>query len=426
MSNDAGDKRMITLFISHSSKDNAWALEAQAALKAANYETTFLDIDPEEGLHPGMKWETALYEKLRQAQAVVALCSEHWLDSPWCIAEGMLAREQGKTLFMLVTEKAGERGATAKGTKSPSVPDAFKEHQFISLAGRERDAAYPRLIDGLDRHEGLKREAFPPAPEPYPGLEPFTAAYAAVFCGREREIGDVKALLTRQMDGKLKGFILVLGASGSGKSSLVRAGVVPRVAGSVPEGEAWGSENALRFGDEWVVPVPIKGGQGIENGLAVLTPLTVGGRRRKDVAEARCANSQSSDHRWRASLVSKSQTSVRTHPVVMTPCELQLCRQTTRAPGMSWSTPRQIGNRSPKRQVQALDVRCIEPDGIFRALQRSVEPTRRSDHRTPFHPGDAVLSPGLNDLAIDAGGAKELADNLCVKLETVRRYQRYA
>jgi len=38
----------------------------------------------------------------------------------------------------------------------------------------------------------------------------------------------------------------------------------------------------------------------------VLTPLTVGGRRRKDVAEAQCAVSQSSDHRWRANLVSKS------------------------------------------------------------------------------------------------------------------------
>ena len=80
MSNDAGDKRMITLFISHSSKDNDWALEAQAALKAADYEGTLLDIDPEEGLHPGVKWEAALYEKLRQAQAVVALCSERWLD----------------------------------------------------------------------------------------------------------------------------------------------------------------------------------------------------------------------------------------------------------------------------------------------------------------------------------------------------------
>jgi len=127
----------------------------------------------------------------------------------------------------------------------------------------------------------------------------------------------------------------------------------------------------------------------------VLTPLTVGGRRRKDVAEAQCADSQSSDHRWPASLVSKSQTGVWTHSVVMTPCELRLCRQTTRAPGMSWSTPRQIGHRSPKRQVQALDVRCIEPEGIFRALQRSVGPTRRPDHRTPFHAGDSVLSPGV-------------------------------
>jgi len=40
--------------------------------------------------------------------------------------------------------------------------------------------------------------------------------------------------------------------------------------------------------------------------LVVLTLLTVGGRRRKDVAEAQRAGTQSSDHRWGANLASKS------------------------------------------------------------------------------------------------------------------------
>jgi formylglycine-generating enzyme required for sulfatase activity len=263
---------MTTLFISHSSKDNDWAVEVQAALKVAEFQASFLDIDPKRGLHPGVKWEQALYQNLRQARAVVVLCSEHWLASPWCVAEAMIAREQGKPLFMLVTERALECSlATTPGKEgsvsrhAPSIPEAFKEHQFIALTGLEPAAAYKRLIQGLER-EGLKRRDFPLPPEPYPGLNPFTAAYAAVFCGRDHEVDGLKALLAKQLQGNAQGFVLVLGASGSGKSSVVRAGLVPAIARELPEGVPWNRE-ALRYGPNWVVPVAFKGGEGIE-GLA--------------------------------------------------------------------------------------------------------------------------------------------------------------
>ncbi|MEO8518784.1 MAG: BTAD domain-containing putative transcriptional regulator [Dermatophilaceae bacterium] len=56
---------------------------------------------------------------------------------------------------------------------------------------------------------------------PYCGLRPFGAAEARSFFGRDHEIADVLALLDRHP------MVSVVGASGSGKSSLVRAGVVP-------------------------------------------------------------------------------------------------------------------------------------------------------------------------------------------------------
>ena len=78
---------MTTLFISHSSKDNDWARTVKRFLEAdepgRGYQALFLDIDPDDGLHPGVKWEQALYKKLRQARAVVALCSPHWLPGAW-------------------------------------------------------------------------------------------------------------------------------------------------------------------------------------------------------------------------------------------------------------------------------------------------------------------------------------------------------
>ncbi|MBF6439280.1 eIF2A-related protein [Nocardia cyriacigeorgica] len=62
---------------------------------------------------------------------------------------------------------------------------------------------------------------------PYPGLDSYTADEAAVFFGREEEIDE---LLTRMHGTGRDRFVVVVGASGSGKSSLVQAGVVPRLA----------------------------------------------------------------------------------------------------------------------------------------------------------------------------------------------------
>ncbi|MCF8532485.1 MAG: hypothetical protein K9G48_05750 [Reyranella sp.] len=64
------------------------------------------------------------------------------------------------------------------------------------------------------------------AGSPYRGLQAFDREHAAVFFGRERAEREItEALVKRAAENKA--FMLVLGASGSGKSSLVRAGLVP-------------------------------------------------------------------------------------------------------------------------------------------------------------------------------------------------------
>ena len=59
---------------------------------------------------------------------------------------------------------------------------------------------------------------------PYPGLRPFDEKDARFFYGRERHIGDLMNRL------KKAHFISVLGESGCGKSSLVKAGLIPALA----------------------------------------------------------------------------------------------------------------------------------------------------------------------------------------------------
>jgi eukaryotic-like serine/threonine-protein kinase len=75
---------------------------------------------------------------------------------------------------------------------------------------------------------------------PFRGLDTFGAKHAPVFFGRSR---DIAKGVDRLKDAAEKGcaFLLVDGASGAGKSSLARAGLVPRLtaAGVMPSIDTW-------------------------------------------------------------------------------------------------------------------------------------------------------------------------------------------
>ena len=79
----------------------------------------------------------------------------------------------------------------------------------------------------------------PPGPSerlicPYRGLAPFDAAHAEYFFGRERLVAELVARLVGST------LLAVVGPSGSGKSSAVRAGLLPALAdGVVPGSEGW-------------------------------------------------------------------------------------------------------------------------------------------------------------------------------------------
>jgi hypothetical protein len=59
---------MTTLFISHSSKDKAWAERTHQALADGGYQCLFLDSHPDDGIHAGADWEQTLYQRLRQSR----------------------------------------------------------------------------------------------------------------------------------------------------------------------------------------------------------------------------------------------------------------------------------------------------------------------------------------------------------------------
>ncbi len=126
---------------------------------------------------------------------------------------------------------------------------AFWRRHFEDPDGRfkaafNRFATLDEFQSQLDQHlRELLRRRLPPQPlriagpkecdriewwsgSPYRGLQAFDMEHAVVFFGRERAEREISEALVRHA-GQGKGFMLVVGASGSGKSSLVRAGLLP-------------------------------------------------------------------------------------------------------------------------------------------------------------------------------------------------------
>ena len=106
----------------------------------------------------------------------------------------------------------------------PGIPPAFAV--VVERALRQERS---ERFDGRQLHEALERcrsrggRLDLPSGNPYRGLLAFEAEHRSLFFGRDAETA---ALVERLQSER---FVLVAGDSGAGKSSLVRAGVLPRI-----------------------------------------------------------------------------------------------------------------------------------------------------------------------------------------------------
>ena len=223
---------MASVFISHSSQDRAVTEQVAARLRAADFAALFVDFDPDQGIPAGRNWEHELYAQLRRTDAVIFLASPASTASRWCFAELSLARSLGRPIFPLRLQP---------DVALPLLDDV----QWVDFTDAE--AGLRRLLTGL-RAAGLDPAdsfAWDPTRSPYPGLAPFAPEDAAVFFGREQETARLVELLQPTL---LRGWgrmVAVIGPSGSGKSSLVLAGLLPHLA---------------RRPEQWVLLPPLQPG----------------------------------------------------------------------------------------------------------------------------------------------------------------------
>lgn len=151
---------------------------------------------------------------IRQSRATLLVISETYLGDDTTRFTDILAQSYGEQegtwpvipLTLQDGLKLPPRLRMLKGLKASNA--------------EEWDASIERLCHDLKLPPPLP----PPKPAcPYPGMRPFSENDVGRFFGRD---GEIDKLLNRL---RLEPFLTVIGASGSGKSSLVFAGLIPKL-----------------------------------------------------------------------------------------------------------------------------------------------------------------------------------------------------
>ena len=146
-------------------------------------------------------------------------------------------RDDEKGFLEALKEQAPERYKEAIEQKESAR--RFIEERFMDEHGRNirglviygEPVSFAQRLDRhlrevLDRILSTDRSAPIWTEAPYRSLEVFDIQHAPIFCGRDREICDVLDRMREQERGPdVCAFVCIVGASGSGKSSLARAGV---------------------------------------------------------------------------------------------------------------------------------------------------------------------------------------------------------
>ena len=206
-------------FISYADDDRAWAEGVLTdALRAAHFKCiTHADFEA------GKPLLQAFEDAVVSSRKVILVLSPAYLADQSARFSDLLAQHYGIEL-----------------TTWPVVPLIYKQVEDLPLrlrmlnpvdATREQD--WEAVIKGLTGQISPPRREIPGAP--YPGLRAFSKLDQALFFGRETEIQDMLRLL------RAYPFLALIGSSGSGKSSLMYAGLLP----ALKESQAFGSGDWL-------------------------------------------------------------------------------------------------------------------------------------------------------------------------------------
>lgn len=217
---------MKRVFISYSRRNKTFAERLARDLDDAGLEV-WIDFRQITG---GELWQNEIYRGIERSEFIIFCMSPDSVSSVWCNKEIEAAREQDKLIIPIMVVDAYD-----DLQKSESLSWILNVH-FLSFVDRY-EQAYPDLLEALpgSRPIGTFDDVDPAdVQNPFKGLEAFQQTDSHFFFGREKMI---ERSLNRMQETR---FLAFVGASGSGKSSLVRAGILPALRNArIPHSETW-------------------------------------------------------------------------------------------------------------------------------------------------------------------------------------------
>ncbi len=247
-------------FLSYNSEDRLVVEEIERRLRAKGL-TLFLEVRE---LPPGREYQPALAEALRDSKTCVICLGPNGLG-PW------QKEELQSAIDMRVRDPEFHViPVLLPGSERPRRGDVAHLDFLINaswvefLKTLDDEAAFRRLVWGIKGEKPEEKE-LPPETGicPYRGLEAFGPDDAKYFFGRQNLTDWLVSDLRREVKGSQEVRMLaVLGPSGSGKSSVVLAGLIPRLKdGAIDGSEHWpvaitqpGDDPLVRL-TEKVVPI---------------------------------------------------------------------------------------------------------------------------------------------------------------------------
>jgi WD40 repeat protein len=225
------------IFLSHSSVNNREATALPQCLSRQNPRLAneiFLDTSPATGIYIGQRWREALNHAAARCEGVVCLLSKDWEKSQWCRWEYTYALQLGKQIFCARLEP--DCGAElSEWQQSDLFGDGPMEAIDIGDGAPVlfSERGLKLLVEGI-RRSGIGADAFEwpiddPDRAPYRGWQPFEPVDAGIFCGRDAQIVRAMDAMRNTRKAKTEQWFVILGPSGSGKSSFLRAGLIPRM-----------------------------------------------------------------------------------------------------------------------------------------------------------------------------------------------------
>src|SRR6266571_2149678 len=231
------------VFLSYAHADDSFVSRLQSDLQAGGI-TVWID---HEDIQPGTPdWEDSLRKAIRQASAVVLVASPSARSSRYVKDELRIAEIYRRPVYPLWVMGDAWMDAVPIGWGGTQYIDAREEryqealHAMVMILEKLDSPAH--AVDAKPEPGSLQRE---PPRNPYKGLHAFRSEDAGDFFGRNRFINALvealqKQLATEQQGASKARLLAVIGSSGSGKSSVVMAGLLPQLQRGVLAGsQGW-------------------------------------------------------------------------------------------------------------------------------------------------------------------------------------------